>query len=140
MGGRGTFANGNPVSYTYELDKSIEPSGRWCGIKILKGCDGSGKHGLPESAHHSNAYMKLTPDGRFREIRFYDKNHVLYLEIGYHKERNITGNNTQSVLHYHTYDPTFSKTKIGNGGRSPAIPLTKEMKAKYKKYFRGLEI
>lgn len=23
MGGRGTFANGNNVSYTYELDKSI---------------------------------------------------------------------------------------------------------------------
>ena len=70
MGGRGTFAAGNPVPYSYQTVDTIE------GIKVLEGI--AGKHGLPESAHSSNAC----------EMRFYDKNRVLYLEIGYHPEKN----------------------------------------------------
>ena len=50
MGGRGTFAAGNPVDYLYEVDKSFSEDGKWEGVKILKGKDGSGKHGLPESS------------------------------------------------------------------------------------------
>lgn len=131
MGGRGTFAIGNNVAYSYETVGAIS------GVKVLQGI--GGKHGLPESSHSSEAYLKLNADGTFREMRFYDKNHCLYLEIGYHKEKNISGNNSEPVLHYHTYDTSFSMSKTGNGGRSKAKPLTNSMKKKYKKYFKGVK-
>ena len=40
MGGRGTFAAGNDVAYTYQTVEKIE------GVKVLKGING--KHGLPD--------------------------------------------------------------------------------------------
>lgn len=51
MGGRGTFAAGNPVPYSYKKVEEIE------GVKVLTGING--KHALPESSHSSNAYIKL---------------------------------------------------------------------------------
>ena len=45
MGGRGTFAVGNKVPYSYETVGTID------GVKVLQGT--SGKHGLPEEAHSS---------------------------------------------------------------------------------------
>ena len=103
MGGRGTFAAGKSVPYTYKTVGFVD------GVKVLEGI--GGKHGLPESAHSSFAYIKLKPDGTFHEMRFYDKNHVLYLEIGYHPEKSLTGNTHTNVLHYHTYDPSFSNQR-----------------------------
>ena len=140
MGGRGTFAAGISAAYQYELDRSFSPDGKWEGVKILKGIAGSGKHGLPESSHSSIAYIKLDQNGNFREMRFYDKNHCLYLEIAYHKEKALTGNNSDPILHYHTYDSSFSMTTSGSGGRSKAHLLTDEMKKTYGKYFKGLSI
>jgi len=134
MGGRGTFANNAPVPYTYETVDIIE------GVKVLKGIEGSGKHGLPESSHSSEAYIKLKPDGTFHEMRLYDKSHVLYLEIAYHPEESLTGNRTENVLHYHMYDSNFSKNKTGPFFRSPANHLTDEMKNLYKKYFKGVQV
>lgn len=58
MGGRGTFAAGNIVAYVYRTVGKIE------GVKVLVGLNG--KHGLPEEAHSSRAYIKLKPDGTFR--------------------------------------------------------------------------
>lgn len=55
MGGRGTFAAGNPVPYVYETDTSFFSGGKFNGVKVLKGVEGSGKHGLPESSHSSFA-------------------------------------------------------------------------------------
>lgn len=69
MGGRGTFAAGNPVPYTYET------VGKIYGVKILQGIDG--KHGLPESSHSSMAYLKMNPDGTFNMMRIYDNKHIL---------------------------------------------------------------
>jgi hypothetical protein len=132
MGGRGTFAAGNPVPYSYETVGNIE------GIKVLEGI--AGKHGLPESAHSSNAYIKLNADGTFREMRFYDKNHTLTMEIAYHPEKSLTGDNHTPVLHYHIYDQRFSQNKAGPFERSPAKILTNEMKEKYKKYFKGIKL
>lgn len=130
MGGRGTFASGNNVAYNYEMVGKIE------GVKVLEGIKGSGKHGLPESAHSSAAYIKLD-NGVFREMRFYDSDKCLYLEIAYHAEKSITGTQ-EPILHYHTYDKLFSLSKTGNGGRSKAKPLTLDMIEKYKKYFKGV--
>jgi hypothetical protein len=134
MGGRGTFAAGNSVPYSYQTVGTIE------GVKVLQPVEGSNHHGLPESSHSSDAYIKLDSDGNFKEMRLYDKSHCLYLEIGYHKEKSLTGDNQTTVLHYHTYDQSFSKSKEGSGGRSKAKPLTAEMKEKYKKYFKGLKV
>lgn len=131
MGGRGTFAVGNNVAYSYETVEQIE------GVKVLQGIDG--KHGLPESAHSSTAYIKLKPDGTFHEMRFYDKNHILHFEIAYHAEKSLTGNNHELVLHYHLYDNRFSKNAKGAFTRSRAMRLTDEMIKNYKKYFRGVE-
>jgi len=132
MGGRGTYAIGNNVPYTYEIVGKIED------VKILKGING--KHGLPESSHLSEAYIKFKPDGTFHEMRFYDKNHVLLFEIAYHPEKSLTGNNHIPILHYHTYDERFSKNPTGKFNRSKAYKLTDEMKNKYKKYFRGINV
>ncbi len=131
MGGRGTFAAGNSVLYTYKTVGKIE------GVKVLQGI--SGKHSLPESSHSSSAYIKLKPDGTFHEMRFYDKKHVLYMEIAYHPEKSLTGDNYTSILHYHTYKESFSISKTGGDNRSKAKMLTSEMKRKYKKFFKGVE-
>ena len=96
---------------------------------------------MPESSHSSLAYIKLDKNGNFYEMRLYDENHILYLEIAYHKEKNLTGNNTEPVLHYHTYDPSFSKTNIKNNKlRSNAKRITPELYKKYKKYFKGVKV
>ena len=134
MGGRGTFASGKSAEYSYNTVDKIE------GVKVLEGIKGSGKHSLPESSHSSDAYIKLNKDGSFREIRFYDKSHVLYLEIAYHPEHKLTGNRTENVLHYHTYDNRFSVNKTGPFSRSEPKLLTKEMITKYKKFFKGVKI
>lgn len=123
MGGRGTFASGNSVAYTYQTSGFIE------GIKVLTGLNG--KHGLPEEAHASSAYIKLKPDGTFHEMRFYDKDHYLTLEIAYHREPNLDKSG-KPVLHYHTYDRNFT--------RSDATKLPKAMRKRYRKYFKGVSL
>ena len=78
MGGRGTFAVGNKVPYSYETVGTID------GVKVLQGT--SGKHGLPE------------------EARFYNEHHYLITEIAYHPEPNLNnGNRTENILHVHEY-------------------------------------
>jgi len=132
MGGRGTFAAGKPVDFAYKTVGFIE------GVKVLVGING--KHSLPESSHSSNAYIKLNTDGTFREMRLYNENHALRLEIAYHPEKSLTGDSTTPVLHYHTYDENFSKSKTLGFKRCDATLLTPEMKKEYGKYFIGVKI
>ena len=121
MGGRGTFASGNLVAYKYETIGFIE------GVKVLQGIGNI--HKLPEEAHSSNLYIRLKPDGTFHEMRIYDKDRHLTLEIAYHREPSLDRSGI-SVLHYHTYDKAFNRSK--------AYVLTKKMHKKYKKYFKGV--
>ena len=123
MGGRGTYASGNNVAYTYETVGKIE------GVKVLNGI--AGKHSLPEEAHSSAAYIKLKPDGTFHEMRIYDKDRYLVKEIAYHPEPNLTGGRHENVLHIHEY-------KRDNFGDRPARLLTKDEYRKYRKYFKGV--
>ena len=123
MGGRGTFAIGNTVSYTYETIGFIE------GIKVLSGLNG--KHGLPEEAHSSHAYIKLKKDGTFHEMRVYDKDHYLRFEIAYHPEPSLD-KSRKPVLHYHVYDRNFH--------RSSAMKMSNAMKKHFKKYLKGVKI
>ena len=123
MGGRGTFASGNPVPYTYNTVGKIE------GVKVLQGVDGSAK-GLPAEAHSSGAYIQLHPDGTFKMYREYDSNHYLTKEIAYHPEPNLTGNH-KPVLHIHEYKrDNFAE-------RTPRL-LTKSESEKYKNQFKGV--
>ena len=123
MGGRGTFAIGNMVAYTYETIGFIE------GIKILSGLNG--KHGLPEEAHSSHAYVKLQKDGTLHEMRVYDKDNYIKFEIAYHPEPSLD-KSRKPVLHYHVYDRNFH--------RSSAIKMSKPMKKHFKKYLKGVTV
>ena len=94
MGGRGTYAAGRNVPFTYKI------VGVFHGIKVLEGI--GGKHNLPEEAHSSLAYAKLFKDGNLQMLRFYDKDKFLVLEIGYHPEPKLTGHG-RHVYHIHEY-------------------------------------
>ena len=122
MGGRGTFACGNKVAYSYET------VGKIADVKILKGI--RGKHSLPEEAHSSAAYIKLKPDGTFHEMRIYNKDRYLVKEIAYHPEQSLTGNRHEQILHVHEYDRNFKRTN--------ARPISKQEYEFYKKYFKGV--
>lgn len=123
MGGRGTFAAGNTVAFTYSTVGTIE------GVKVLTGLNG--KHGLPEEAHSSSAYIKLKPDGTFHEMRLYDKDHYLRYEIAYHPEPKL-GSKGKPVLHYHIYNRDFSRTG--------AMKMTKAMRKHFSKYLKGVPL
>lgn len=140
MGGRGTFAAGNTVSYKYEVDTNYSPDGKLYGVKVLKGKDGTGKHGLPESAHSSLAYLKMNPDGTFNTLRLYDKNHNLRLEIAYHSEQSIAKGKLK-VLHYHEYSKAFSQNKTGQFGRTTGVlHKNSRLYKQFKKFFKGVKL
>lgn len=125
MGGRGTFAAGKQVPYSYETVGTVE------GVKVLRGI--SGKHGLPEEAHSSAAYIKLKPDGTFHEMRFYDERHYLTMEIAYHPEPNLNdGNRTENILHVHEY------RQHDNFKMRPAHRITRQEYETYKRFFQGV--
>lgn len=114
MGGKGTYAIGNNVAYTYETVDKIN------GIKILKGLDGI--HGLPEEAHSSSSYISLYKDGSVKQIRVYNKDHSARVDIEYSIHRG------KKKLHAHDY--------VG-GERQGIRELSKEEFSKYSKFFGG---
>ena len=116
MGGRGTFASGNNVAYTYET------VGKIGGIKILKGL--GGKHGLPEEAHSSGAYVSLYPNGNTKQLRIYNSNLTAKTDIEYSVH--------QGKISFHAHD-------YNNGVRQPARSLTIAEIEKYGKYFGGAQ-
>ena len=122
MGGRGTYAVGNNVPYTYETVGMHE------GVKILTGKPGSGRHDLPAEAHSSTMYMKLHKDGTMNMLRVYGEDHYLQMEIAYHPEPRLTGN-YEPVLHVHYYDRSFNRTE--------AAYLDQESYHQYQKYLKG---
>jgi hypothetical protein len=126
MGGRGSFAAGNNVDYTYQTVGYIED------VKVLQGLNG--KHSLPEEAHSSSAYIKLKPDGTFHEMRIYDKDHYLVQEIAYHPEAKLNGGNrVESILHIHEYNRNDFEHR-------PARLLTQDEIKKFKKYLKGVKL
>ncbi len=139
MGGRGTFAAGNAVAYTYEVDTDFSTNGKFHGVKVLRGIEGAGKHGLPESSHSSTAYLKMNPNGTFNTLRLYDKNHNLRMEIAYHSEQSIA-KGKEKVLHYHLYSKEFSATRSGNFERTThVLHKNSRIYKKYKKFFKGVK-
>jgi len=126
MGGRGTFAAGKNVAYTYE---TVEKIG---GVKVLQPIGGSSKSfKLPEEAHSSDKYIVLDKVGTFRQYREYNSQHLPTFEIGFHFESGLSKQG-EAVLHYHEYSAP------GVEHRGKAKPITPELYEKYKKYFKGV--
>ncbi len=139
MGGRGTFAAGNSVAYSYEVDTAFSEDGKFHGVKVLKGMKDSGKHGLPESSHSSKAYLKMNPDGTFNMMRIYDNNHNLRLEIAYHSEQSIAKGKSK-VLHYHIYGKEFSqKAKSPFDRTTKVLHKNSKIYKQYQKFFKGVD-
>lgn len=123
MGGRGTYAAGNNAPFTYETVSKIEE------IKVLQGLNG--KHDLPVEAHSSEAYIQLYPDGNFKMLRFFDKEHYLTFEVGYHPESELD-KSRKPILHVHEY-PEHDNFKK----RTTRLMKENEYNA-LKKYFGGI--
>lgn len=98
--------------------------------KILVGKD-KRFHSLPEVSHSSDVkYIKLNPDGTFKEMRIY-KDHKVWLEIGYHGESLAKKN---KILHAHNINGEFYKE------HPKARHLTEEEFIQYSPYFIGLNL
>lgn len=126
MGGRGTFASGNNVAYTYKTVGKIN------GVKVLQPIDSRKSYSMPTEAHSSNRYIVLGKNGVFRQYVEYDKNHLPIFEIGYHFERGISTHG-ESAFHVHEY------SSPGIDFRLPARAITTNEYEKYKKYFKGVK-
>ena len=116
MGGRGTFAIGKKVDYTYRTVGEIE------GVKVLEGING--KHSLPEESHSSTAYIKLSSDNTLKQYREFNVDHTAKLDIDYSIHQG------KKFLHAHDYV---------NGVRQVARKLTMKEKEKYAKFFKGVK-
>ena len=112
MGGRGTFASGNNVAYSYETVDKID------GVKVLQPMDKTKSLKLPEESHSSSSYVLLDKDGVFHQYREYNSNHEVVLEIGYHHEKAL---GKGDILHIHIHqkpgidypnDSTTEKRKL----------------------------
>ncbi|MBR6880287.1 MAG: hypothetical protein IKN14_04315 [Clostridiales bacterium] len=126
MSSRGAYTkNGHATTDEYtSTGYVLDPN-----AKILVG--NNGRHGLPDYSHTPNRiYIKLSHDNTLRELRQYDENGHLVLEIAYHSEKSLDKDLSKRVLHYHTYDQDLN--------RSPAILLTKDDPI-YKKYYKYLK-
>lgn len=117
MGGRGTYAAGMNPPFTYRA------VGVFHGVEVLEGL--GGRHNLPEESHGSVAYAKLFRDGNLQMLRFYDQDKYLVMEIGFHREFELTGH-YNPVYHVHEYTHDFR--------RSPARFLTEDEIEKYGKF------
>ena len=73
----------------------------------------NGKHGLPEEAHSSGAYIRLHPNGNTKQLRVYNKNLKAKTDIEYSVH--------QGKMTFHAHDYV-------NGIRQPARSLTSEEK------------
>lgn len=76
MGGRGTFAAGRNVPFTYKTIGTLD------NVPILRGL--GNQHNLPEERHSSNAYIKQYPNGTFQRYREYSPNGTIKFDIDYH--------------------------------------------------------
>ena len=114
MGGRGTYAAGNNVPFTYQTVGKVN------GIKVLQGI--GGKHGLPEEAHTSSAYISLHHDGKVKQLRLYNSNLTAKADIEYSVH--------QGKLSLHAHDYVV-------GVRQSARPLTTQEKKEFLKFFGG---
>lgn len=130
MGGRGTYAVGNNVEYTFEKVGDID------GIKILKPIDKTKSLKLPEESHTAgNSYVLLDKNGIFHQFRKYDENHRVILEIGYHQEASL---GKGKILHVHVH--SIPGVEGHNSAKKYIIGPGDQYYEKYKKLFKGVKL
>lgn len=130
MGGRGTFAVGNNVAYTYETVGKIDD------IKVIQPIDKTKSFKLPEESHTSgNSYVLLDKNGVFRQFRKYDMNHEVILEIGYHQEASL---GKGKVLHVHVHE--LPGVEGHNSAKKYIIGPRDQYYERYKKLFKGVSL
>lgn len=129
MGGRGTYALGKNVAYTYKY------AGEIGGVKILQPIDEKKSLKLPEESHFSRAYALLDKDGVFHQYREYNAEHKVVIEIGYHNEKAL---GKGDVLHIHIHQR--AGVEYHNAPDTQKRLLTKEEYNKYKYLFKGVKI
>ena len=77
------------------------------GAKILIGKK-NGTHNLPDYSHSPNRiYIREDKYGFIKEMRVYNEEKRLVLEIAYHPEPKISGKQGEPVLHMHTFRETL---------------------------------
>lgn len=136
MGGRGTYAVGNNVDYTYEVDKTFSEDGKINDVKILKPMDKTKSLKLPEESHTAgNSYVLLDKNGVFHQFRKYDENHRVILEIGYHQEASL---GKGKVLHVHVHN--IPGVEGHNSAKKEIIGPGNQYYEKYKKLFKGVKL
>lgn len=102
MSSRGTLIKKGRTTTDEYVTKFITKEG----IKVLEGV-GRENHSLPKFAHTTTSiYGKLSTDGNYlKEIRFFDKNGKVIIELTNHPEPKLNnGGRRKNVLHYHIYD------------------------------------
>lgn len=130
MGGRGTYASGKDVEYTYE---SIGEIG---GIKVLVPI-GKGSLSLPEESHSSSSYISLDKNGVFKQLRVYNEKHEAIFEIGYHNEPKLI-KGVGKVLHVHIYNKPGEINH--KNATSYLIGPGDKYYEEYKHVFKGVEL
>ena len=129
MEGRGTFASGRSVPYTYKTVGTID------GIKVLRPMDTKKSLKLPEESHKSSGYVLYDKDGVFHQYREYDEGHKVVLEIGYHHDNKL---GQGDVLHAHIHrQPGI------DGHKSAEVRILNQsdpIYQKYKKLFAGVKL
>ncbi len=127
MGGRGTFASGNNVAYTYKTVGKIN------GVKVLQPQNSNNALKLPEESHSSTAYLLLDKTGVFRQYREYNDRHEVVLEIGYHNEP-VLGQDKILHAHIHATPGIINHRSAQKIRLFPGDPLYE----KYKHLFKGV--
>ncbi len=117
----------NKIGVVTTTEYSTVPDTDYRNSSVIVG--NNGNHGLPDYSHTPNRiYIKIGKTG-FREMRVYDGSGKAIFEIGYHPEKNLTGNRTEKVLHYHAIgnkeDPLFHQR---------AHPMTEDVYGQYKAF------
>jgi len=126
MGGNGTFAAGKIVAYRWKTVGKID------GVKVLAPVDSHASPKLPEEAHSSRMYIKQFGDGNFSQLRVYDSQRRLRLEVAYHPETSLDPSR-KPVLHYHIYtQPGFKHGK--------AKFATEAMIDRFGKFMKGVNL
>ena len=127
MGGRGTFASGNNVAYTYKTVGKIND------VKVLQPQNSNNALKLPEESHSSTAYLLLDKNGVFRQYREYNDRHEVVLEIGYHNEP-VLGQDKILHAHIHATPGIINHRSAQKIRLFPGDPLYE----KYKHLFKGV--
>lgn len=131
MSSRGSKAKRGYITTDAYFTKKITQNG----VKILIGLNGN--HSLPELSHSPNSiYAKLKKDNKtLHEMRFFDENHNVIFEIGYHPEPNLNQKDRrENILHLHYYDKNLNRKE------AIKMDLYPEIKEKYKKYLKEFDL